>query len=115
MSVASKIKGALDTRFGADKVVDSVYNGTTTPYVVFNIADSRGQVFADNKPKIDTTTMQIHYFCDLTYNYYSDKAFIRKALFDTGFTYPQITQLIEEETKKRHLIFECEIFENSET
>lgn len=94
--------------------MDLVYNGSASKYIVFNIADSRGQIFADNKPKIDATTMQIHYFCPAGSNYYSDKAFIRKALFDAGFTYPQITELYEEETKKMHLVFECEIFEPSE-
>ena len=37
---------------------------------------------------------------------------IRKALFEQGFTFPQVTVLTE--NKKRHLVFECEIEEEME-
>ena len=114
MSVASKIVSALTPIIGTGKVVDSVYNGTATPYIVFNMADSRGELFSDNKPKLDTTAMQIHYFCPATSSYHIHKAQIRKALFDNGFTYPTISELYEEDTKLSHLIFECETKEISE-
>ena len=114
MSASSKIVSALTSIVGAGNVCDSVYNGTSTKYVVFNLVDSRGEVFSDDKPKIDATAMQIHFFCPSTYNYHSDKARIRKALFDAGFTYPQITTIYEEVTKMLHIVFECEISEYSE-
>ena len=114
MSASSKIVSALTSIVATDRVCDSVYNGTLTPYVVYNISDSRGEVFSDDKPKIDATAMQIHYFCKVTDKYLPDKARIRKALFDAGFTYPQITTIYEEVTKMLHIVFECEVSEYSE-
>ena len=116
MSVGSIIKTALTkiTGYTSSNVVDGVYNGTATNYITFNIMDSRCEVFSDNTPKLDTTAMQIHLFCPLNYDYYSDKTNIRKELVKSGFTYPIVTTMVETDTQKRHIVFECEIQENSE-
>ena len=36
---------------------------------------------------------------------------IRTALFDQGFTFPEVTVLLEEDVGIRHLVFECDIEE----
>lgn len=96
-------------------VVPTKYTGTATTYITFNYEDDRGVAFADDTPIADVAYLQIHLFCPRTSNYHSKKTQIRKALFNAGFSYPQITSLYEDETETNHIIFQCEIEGNSET
>lgn len=96
-------------------VVPTKYNGTATTYITFNYEDDRAVEFADDTPITDVAYLQIHLWCPRTYNFYSKKAQIRKALFKAGFSYPQITTLYEDDTEINHIIFQCEIEGQSET
>lgn len=90
-------------------VIPDVYEGNEKEYCTFNYADDRGGDFGDNKPLTDIAYMQIHYFAPLKKDYLKKKREIRKALFEAGFTYPEVTENNEYENGIRHLVFECEI------
>lgn len=100
---------------GEPNVKLNKYSGDSGTYVVFNYADDRGEVFADDAPEIDTASLQIHLFCPEKFNYMTLKKQIRSKLFQAGFSYPQISSLYESDTKLNHIIFECEIAGNPET
>ncbi|EDM88810.1 hypothetical protein RUMOBE_00931 [Blautia obeum ATCC 29174] len=55
--------------------------------------------------------MQIHFFMPANESYISWKKKIRKALFDAGFTFPEVIIQTEDENTIRHMIFECSIEE----
>lgn len=112
MTIHAKIIQALKP-FGMP-VKPDLYTGTEKRYIIFNYADDRAVLFADNAPLCVVAYMQIHLFIPLDEDYLNIKSRIRKALFDAGFTYPEVTEQIENDTKKRHIIFECEIEEESE-
>ena len=78
-------------------------------YVVFNIADDRGQVFGDDGPTENVTAFQVHYYAPQGINYLTKKDSIRQGLVDNGFTYPTIQVLFENDTNSHHIVFECEI------
>lgn len=89
-----------------------VYTGEAEKYFVYNYADERGIVFADDSPEVVKADMQIHFFLPEDENFIKIKNQIRDALFKQGFTYPEIT--VRKDGKKRHIIFECEIEEEME-
>lgn len=114
MSVNSKVIGALK-EFGCPCKPD-IYTGSETRYFTFNAADERGQNFGDNRPGCVVLYMQIHFFCPWKedgkeVNYLTEKKKIREALFKAGFTFPEVTALLDKEKNVRHIIFECEIEE----
>lgn len=90
------------------------YNGTEETYIVFYVADNRGSLYCDDSPERDVLTVQVHFFTPLGKMYHEEKRKIRKALYDIGLTYPTITILTEEENETIHIVFECEIDEESE-
>ncbi len=91
------------------------YTGTEDKYYSFNYEDDRGVVFSDNEPQIDVASIQVHLFVPLDYNHIQLKKRTRARLFKAGFSYPVITEFIEKDTEKRHIIFQCEIDEPSES
>lgn len=92
-------------------VVPDVYDGGEKKYFTFNISDDRGDLFADDYPSTNRVTMQVHFFLPQSENYITEKAAIRGALLDAGFTYPVIEMLTEDDTGVRHIVYECEISE----
>lgn len=82
-------------------------------YITFNYVTDKGALYADDEPEADVAEMQVHYFLPATKNYLENKKKIRKALLEAGFTWPDVTVLMEPDQKTRHLTFECEI-ENEE-
>lgn len=114
MSVNSKIIKALE-EFGYPCKPD-IYTGSESRYFTFNAAAERGRDFGDNKPGCVEISMQVHYFCPWKengkeVNYIAEKKKIRELLFKAGFTYPDVTVLLEQGKNVRHIIFECEIEE----
>jgi hypothetical protein len=89
------------------------YTGKDKTYITFNCTDDRGEIFVDNKPIIDTVSMQIHLFIPNKVNYMKLKKQIRTKLINAGFTYPEITILADDDIN--HLVFECEYSGISET
>lgn len=96
-------------------VVPGIYTGTADKYYTFNYEDDRGEIFADDTPQIDVVSIQVHLFVPLEFNYISIKKRTRSRLFGAGFSYPSITERDETDTKKKHIIFKCEIDGQSES
>lgn len=112
MTVNQKIREAL-APFGCP-VKPDLYTGNEARWFTFNEADNRAALHANNSPRGDRVAMQIHFFLPLEENYLSERRRIRRALLNAGFTYPFITMLTEDDTRIRHIIFECEILEREE-
>ncbi len=89
-----------------------IYEGKCEKYFVYNYADQRGALFADDEPESVIASVQVHFYLPAKENFLKMQSQIRKALLNQGFTFPEVTVLKEE--KKRHLIFECEIEEMEE-
>lgn len=90
------------------KVTTDFDGGNEEEYITFNPASDRAEGFADDTPFAVVTAMQIHWFLPSSKNYLSEKKAIRNALFEAGFSYPEVT-VIPESKERRHIIFECEI------
>lgn len=88
-----------------------VYKGEDKKYFTYNYSDDRGGLYADNIPETTIVSVQVHFFLPLRENFIKEKNQIRQALFQQGFTYPEVTVLTESEEKIRHIVFECDIEE----
>lgn len=106
MSVDSKIKSALST-FG-DPVENTEYKGEAARYYVFNYS-STGADFADDEPGHEKYFVQVHLFAPLCENLTKRIKQTKRALFDAGFTWPEMVNASDGDW--RHLVFECEIAE----
>ena len=111
MTVNARIREALG--FLSIPVTADFFGDGETEYITFNYVTDQGILYADNEAVADVAKMQIHYFLPATKNYLENKKKIRKALQEAGFTWPDVTVLMEPDQKTRHLTFECEI-ENEE-
>lgn len=90
-------------------ITPDFYGDGNEEYITFNYADDRAKLYSDDAPVSDIAYMQIHYFLPAKKNYLENKKKIRRTLHENGFTYPEVTELIEPDNKIRHIIFECEI------
>lgn len=111
MTVNEKIMSALRP-LGIPMTTD-FFGGSEKEYITFNYADDRAEEFGDDRPLGVVAYMQIHYFLPVEKDYLSIKKEIRRLLFASGFTYPEVTETTEGKTI-RHLIFECEIQNDEE-
>lgn len=84
-----------------------VYTGCEDRYFVYNYADERGSLFADNEAQEVTVSIQLHFYMPLNDKFSKIKRDIKKALVKQGFTYPEITILHDDD--KRHIIFESDM------
>ncbi len=107
MTINEKIKNALE---GFElPVTTDFFGGGEEEYVTFNYADDRAVAFADDAPILAEADMQIHYFLPADKNYLEAKKGMRKALFEAGFTYPEVAEFVEPDSNVRHIVFECKI------
>jgi hypothetical protein len=81
-------------------------------YIVFNYADERPVIYADDDDIADATEIQVHYYVRGK-SCLPVKTAMRKLLKQAGFTIIATTQLYEDDTKYTHVIVECKI-ENEE-
>lgn len=107
MSAFEKIVGAIQG-FGYPYEPD-VYGGEKKKYFTYNYADERATLFADETAVSVVASVQVHFFLPYRENFISEKNRISKALFNAGFTFPEVTILKENDI--RHIIFECDIEE----
>lgn len=117
MTVNEKIIQAL-TPFNTP-IRSDFFSGDDEEYFTFNYADRRAAKHGDNRALYVVAYMQIHWFLPRVKDYLADRERICRALEDAGFTYPDVTEMIEKSEKKsdkdiRHVVFECEI-EDEET
>lgn len=91
-----------------------IYDGRSEHYFTYNYADNRAGLHGDDSPETVIAYMQIHLFMPRDEDFIKIKNAVRKALHIQGFTYPEVTISLENDTNKRHIIFECEIEEEME-
>lgn len=89
-----------------------IYEGGEEHFFVYNYADDRGVLYADNVPIAVRASVQVHLYIPAEENFIALKNKVRRALCQQDFTYPEVTVL--REAKKRHLVFECDIEEEME-
>ena len=90
------------------------YEGKETKYITYNYAADSGRDFGDDRPGCNEVSIQVHFFLPLKENYQKEKNRIRQLLFFQGFTWPEVMVLEEDDTKTRHIIFECDYTEEIE-
>ena len=110
MTAIDKVAEIADA-LGIDSQPD-VYTGPAKRWIVYNYTYQNGREFADDAPQADVSSVQVHFYAPVGESTTKLQKQIRNALFDAGFTYPDIT--IEREEKYRHIIFECDIEEERE-
>lgn len=82
------------------------YDGNKLNYFVFNFDDERSVHFGDDTPIYETYSMQLHFFCEKTFNYLELKDKVKKILFNNGWSYPTTYQLYEQDNN--HIVFSTE-------
>ncbi len=88
-----------------------LYTGTSsTGWFTYNYADDYGADYADDAPGAVVVSVQVHLLLPVKKNFIALKNQVRKSIFEQGFTFPQITILIED-NKWRHIIYECDTIE----
>lgn len=80
-------------------------------YITFNYVDENGVLFADDKPIVEKADMQVHLFVRGVTNYMDYKKKIKNYLLEIGACAISCSCLYENDTKKRHIVFEFEISE----
>lgn len=117
-TINQKILEALK-KYGMPVVPDH-YTGKEKRYIEFNLYDDSGAVFADEEPEFDIVLVQVHLFLPREDDYLKVQKQIRRSLFDAGFCYADITQIVEPEATEqypygiRHITFETEIEDEEE-
>lgn len=92
------------------------YTGKESRYVEYNYAVLSGRNFGDDRPLCNVADVQVHLYMPLKENFLTRMKQMQEALFEAGFTWPEVTVLSEYdevETSKgldgiRHIVFECE-------
>lgn len=112
MTVNEKIIKTLKP-FGLP-VREKFSNDDKEEYFTFNITDDRASEFGDNRPTAVTVKMQIHYVAPISKNYLDLKKKVRKALFENGFDYPEVSDETETGDTVRHIVFETAILDEEE-
>lgn len=105
MNVNSIIETALTSL--SLPVYADVYVGAADEYIVFNYADERPALRADDNDELDETVVQVHYFTRT--NPLLNKKAIRKALRTAGFTIVSTSEFYESDTKFYHVVVEAYI------
>lgn len=109
MSIDKKIRDAVIS-FG-DPVENGVYQGEAKSYYTFNY-ESLGTDFGDDEPGHERYIIQLHYFAPFGVNITQRIRQTKQAIFAAGFTWPEVVNADEENT--RHRVFEFEGAEGAE-
>jgi hypothetical protein len=83
------------------------YEGTAEEYIVFNYADERPVLRADDTDLLDETSIQVHYFTRT--NPQTTKKSIRRLLRLAEFTIINTQEFYEDDTKYNHVVVEAQI------
>ena len=98
MTVNRKIIDAL--AFLKIPVAESFYDGKEEEYITFETPIDSGADFGDDEPGKIIVQVRVHWWIPIKKNYLAEKKKIRNALHDP-------------DTLIRHVLFECEIEEES--
>ena len=107
LTVNEQIIQALQ-RFGYP-IAQGFYEGKQKEYITFDLPDDRGTCYADDGPGDTIVDVKIHLTVPLEKDYLTTKKEIRKALYQAGFAYPDVTVLTEPDGRNRRIIFETQI------
>lgn len=110
MSALEAIRMALSSY--AYPKVPQRYEGKEKKYFTYNYAADHGRDFGDDEPGCNEVTVQVHFFLPLKENFQKEKNRIRYLMYTSGFTWPEVTVLEEDDTQMRHIIFECDYTED---
>jgi len=88
-------------------VEPNVYTGTATDYIVFNYADERPALNADDTDINDATVIRVNYYTKS--NPQANKKAIRRLMRAAGFFITGTQELYESDTGYTHIIVECSI------
>lgn len=94
--------------------VPDLYRGSEKTYFVYNYSQDSARLHADDGPEEVVAGIQVHLFLPAAENFLKLKNIVRMALLKEGFTYSDITVMLDEDKTIRHIIFECEIEESEE-
>lgn len=110
MSIAEKIREAV--AFTGFPCAQVSYNGEEKTYFSFNM-DTRPEMFCDDEPDAGVCEVQLHLFAPFTLDTTSLRKKIKRAIFDAGFTYPEMVDASEHirsgDGTEQHIVFEFEI------
>ena len=103
MNIDERIRNAL-LPFG-DPVEKAVYQSDAKRYYSFNY-NTIGAAYADDAPEHVRYLIQVHLFMPLREEDLTQKEATITALYNAGFTWPDVFDLTDE--TGRHIVFECE-------
>lgn len=103
MSIESIIKTALSPL--SIPVKPDGYIGEATEYTTYNY-DTSGGGYGDDKPMHEVYSVQVHYFCPLSFNSVAKRTQLKQLLFAADFSWPDMTDATDEDGQ--HWVFECE-------
>ena len=109
MTTFEKIIAAIEP-FGCPHAPD-VYREKAQRWFTYNYADDYGTNYSDDAPGAVIASIQVHLFLPIDDDFIRIKNKVRRAIFQQGFTFPEITVLTEDDEKLRHIIFECDTIE----
>lgn len=113
MSVIGKMDRTLEEVSG--EVARDVYDGRSDTYIVYNVAAENPTGYSDNAPTDNIVYFQIHLYLPQDEDYTSIQNKLKTAVFNGGFSYPQVTfNTVEKDTHKRHICYETNIAESEE-
>lgn len=110
MSALENIVEAISP-FGYPYAPD-IYEGRSDHYFAYNYANIRAGLRGDDETMEAVASVQVHFFLPRKEKFTDIKKRVSKALERQGFTWPEVTMLIE--GNMRHIVFECEIDEEVE-
>lgn len=110
MSAFAEIKTIADV-LGVRAYPDVYPGDDLNTWITYNLAEEHGDLSGDDRPNEVVQTVQVHLFIRTGQSYTALKNNIREALFDAGFTWPEVTTDYESDQKLRHIIFESEFEE----
>ena len=116
------MKNAYEIPININQIIKSVLDpfGDPVSYLVFLTADTDrtavryytfnyvtlGDDFADDAPGHERYLVQVHFVCPMTFNRLERIHATKRALFDAGFTWPEMTDASDENIQ--HAVLECE-------
>ena len=102
--VAEALQGAIGSLFSG-AVFPQMYTGSLTKYVVWNY-NQIGQVYAEGAPQAARYLVQVHFYLPHKEDPRTGILSLSRALFDAGFTWPDVTDASDADGQ--HWVLECE-------
>lgn len=104
MNAEKALKTALEPIFPDGRAVPHIYTGKALEYVTWNTW-TIPEVYAERLPAAARQIAQIHWFLPHGKNPSRGKVAIARALFDAGFSWPDVTNASDEDGQQ--YVFEC--------